>query len=288
MLAKAAAIKPPRADCRELTALRALYSLRRFLYRAVMTENDNADWFDPDIAAMSLGYGEKAGLQIYRNYTRSFEKRAIELFVVALNELPFDTVELERFSSLLVTEEPRFLPIITCAFADDLLVAAFKHALPNNVPGGKKDLFGGYGPLSSFAQRIKLAVAFNMVSSDLLLELDKVRNVRNKLSHSWDVSDFSVLLRDSKLTTIEPVEIYMAEREQFKDRIAQLDELGRLRLRLVWIVCRLAYEAHAYHRCKEANLNPSKALYGSPATAWLRSVARISLDASKRIIAASA
>jgi len=30
------------------------------------------DWFDPDIAATNLGYGEKAGLQTYRNYTRSF------------------------------------------------------------------------------------------------------------------------------------------------------------------------------------------------------------------------
>ncbi|QIO43082.1 hypothetical protein HA464_03180 [Rhizobium leguminosarum bv. trifolii] len=252
-----------------------------------MTENDNADWFDPDIAAMGLSYGEKAGLQIYRNYTRSFEKRAIELFVAALNELPFDTVELERFSSLLVTEEPRFLPIITCAFADDLLVVAFKHALPDFVPGGKKELFGGYGPLSSFSQRIKLAVAFNVVSPDLALELDKVRSVRNKLSHSWDVSDFNVLLKDGKLATIEPVESYMAEREQFKDRVAQLDELGRLRLRLVWIVCRLAYEAHAYHRCKEANLDPSKVLYGTPATIWLRSVAKISLDASNRIMKAT-
>jgi hypothetical protein len=70
--------------------------------------------------------------------------------------------------------------------------------------------------------------------------------------------------------------------------VAQLDELGRLRVRLVWIVCRLAYEAHAYHRCKEANLNPSKALYGSPTTSWLRSVAKISLDASKQIMKTNA
>lgn len=233
---------------------------------------------------MGLDYGEKAGLQIYRNYTRSFEKRAIELFVEALNELPFDTVELERFSSLLVTEEPRFLPIITCAFADDLLVVAFQHALPDNVPGGKKGLFGGYGPLSSFSQRIKLAVAFNVVSPDLALELDKVRNVRNKLAHSWEVSEFDALLKDSKLATIVPVESYLAEREQFKDRVAQLDELGTLRLRLVWLVCRLAYEARSYYRCKEANLNPSKALYGNPPPGWLRSVARVSLEASKRIM----
>jgi hypothetical protein len=45
-----------------------------------VTEPDE-DWFDPDIAAMKLGYGEKAGLQIYRNYTRSFEEHAIKKFV---------------------------------------------------------------------------------------------------------------------------------------------------------------------------------------------------------------
>nr|WP_306264663.1 hypothetical protein [Pararhizobium sp. IMCC3301] len=253
-----------------------------------MTEIDNANRFDPDIAAMDLGYHEKAGLQVYRNYTQSFDKRAIELFVATLNGLPFDTADLECFTSLLVTEEARFLPIITCAFADDLLLSAFKHALPDYVPGGKKNMFGGYGPLSSFSQRIKLAVAFNVVSSDLALDLDKIRIVRNKLSHSWDTSDFNVLLKDTKLATIEPIESYLAELEQFDDLIAQLDEVKKLRLRLVWIVSRLAYEAHAYHRCKEANLNPSKALYGDPAPDWLRSVAKISLDASKRIMDASA
>src|SRR5690606_25016369 len=143
----------------------------------------------------------------------------IEMFVESLNKLPFETAELERFSTLLESEDPRFIPIITCAFADDLLVVAFKSALPDNVPGGKKALFGGYGPLSSFSQRIKLAVAFDVLSPDLALEIEKVRDVRNKLSHSWDVSNFDALLRDSKLGTIAPVEAYMAERDELKDRM---------------------------------------------------------------------
>ncbi|MEP3275798.1 MAG: hypothetical protein ABJN26_14165 [Stappiaceae bacterium] len=169
-----------------------------------------------------------------------------------------------------------------------IVVVAFKHALPDYVPGGKKNLFGGYGPLSSFSQRIKLAVAFNVVSPDLALDLDKIRGVRNKLSHSWDTSDFNVLLNDSELANIEPVESYLAEREQFNGLIALLDDTGKLRLRLVWIMCRLAYEAHAYHRCKEANLNPAKVLYGSAVTVWLRSATKISFDASKRILDACA
>lgn len=59
---------------------------------ASMTEPDE-DWFDPDIATMKLGYGEKAGLQIYRNHTRSFEERAIEKFVEALDLEPLDLTD---------------------------------------------------------------------------------------------------------------------------------------------------------------------------------------------------
>ncbi|MER9704724.1 hypothetical protein NKJ10_10855 [Mesorhizobium sp. M0204] len=39
------------------------------------------EWVDPDILAMKLDDGEKSGLQIYRNYTRAFEKSAIDKFV---------------------------------------------------------------------------------------------------------------------------------------------------------------------------------------------------------------
>ncbi len=35
------------------------------------------DWFDADIASKDLDYGEKAGQQIYGNYTRSVETDAI-------------------------------------------------------------------------------------------------------------------------------------------------------------------------------------------------------------------
>src|SRR5262245_12927079 len=103
------------------------------------------NWFDADIDALQLGWGEKAGLQIYRNYTRSFEQHAIIKFREALNHEKLELDEFTEFTGLLVHEDLRFLPIILCAFADEVLEEAFKHAIPDNVPGGKTNLFGAYG-----------------------------------------------------------------------------------------------------------------------------------------------
>lgn len=72
------------------------------------------DWFDPDIGAMELGYGEKAGLQIYRNYTRSFETQALKKFVEALDLEPFEAEPLQKLVGLVTYEDVRFVPIIAC------------------------------------------------------------------------------------------------------------------------------------------------------------------------------
>ncbi len=64
------------------------------------TEHDEENWFDPDIAAMESGYGEKAGLQIFRNYTRAFETHAIKKFVEALDLEPLDLTDFRRLLNL--------------------------------------------------------------------------------------------------------------------------------------------------------------------------------------------
>src|SRR4051794_17545986 len=102
-----------------------------------MLTKDDQDWLDPDIAAMQLGYDEKAGLQIYRNYTRSFEAHAIKKFVEAIDQESIDLADLRRLMSLITYEEARFLPVIVFAFVDDLLKETFKAVLPDGIPGGK-------------------------------------------------------------------------------------------------------------------------------------------------------
>jgi len=248
-----------------------------------MTEQDQ-NWFDKDIAAMDLDYGEKAGLQIYRNYTRSFQEHAIKDFVATINREKIDLAELQRLITLIVNEDARFLPVIVCAFADDLLKAVFKEVLPSEVPGGKASMLGGYGPLSDFAKRIQLAYAFNVLSPDLMEELDRLRSARNAISHSWDLSNLKDFYEKGRLADMHRMEDLLPERKELAEEFAGgFKPLAAFRIRLVWICARLVFEQAAYNRAKKSNLEPVRALYGKPAPDWLVSVGREALKATREI-----
>lgn len=239
-------------------------------------------WFDNDIAAMKLDYGEKAGLQIYRNYKRSFEEHAAKRFVEALDLETLDLDDLKRLLSLLTKEDARFLPVILCAFADEALKTAFKEALPDGVPGGKSRLFEGYGPLSSLAHRIQMAYAFDVLSADLMIELDRVRTARNRISHSWKLDDLAKFFSENPLNDMFRIEELLSQREQLTKLFSSgVDPLVAFRIRLIWIAARLTYEVAAFHRAKSVRLRPTQVLYGKPTPKWLRDVARLALDATK-------
>lgn len=249
-----------------------------------MTRPDE-DWFDADIAAMELSYTEKAGLQLYRNYTRSFEEHAIQRFVEAIDREPLDLTDLQRLVDLILKEESRFLPVMVCAFADDLLKAAFKEALPNRIPGGGKGkMFSGYGPLSDLAKRIQLAYAFNIFSPDLMEELDHLRSARNAISHSWDIKSLDSFFTKGRLANMHRIEELLADQKELaKELSGGFKPLAAFRIRLVWIVGRLVYEAAAYNRAKEARLGPARALYGKPIPKWLVEISKICGAASLKI-----
>ena len=246
-------------------------------------------WFDADIAAMSLGYGEKAGLQIYRNYTTAFEAHARKLFVESLDREVLDTAQYERLATIIVEEEPRFLPVIVCSFADELLKATYKTVIPTGIPGGKAALFEGYGPLSSLSQRVKLAFAFDVLSADLMVELDRLRTTRNKISHSWDIVPIDHALSGGRLAEMINVAELLAEREELaKEFAVQFSPVARFRMTLVWLVGRLIYEAATYGRCKAAKLDPHSTLYGNNRPKWLGDISKVALSASRKIASSDA
>jgi len=247
-------------------------------------DHENADWFDADIAALDLGYGEKAGLQIYRNYTQSFEDHAIKKLVEVLDTERLDLDDYQELADRIVHEDGRYLPVIICAFADDLLKKVFKKALPEGIPGGKASMLSGYGPLSDLAKRIQLAYAFDVLSADLMNELDRVRSVRNRLSHSWNISDLRQFFEGGQLDNIYPVEELLAEREGLADLKGPFEPLTAFRIRMVWIVGRMVYEAAAYHRAKSVRLQPQKALYAKPGTKWLTAVGKIAMKSTSEIV----
>lgn len=241
---------------------------------------DDEAWIDPDLRVKDLGYGEKAGLQIYRNYTRAFEDHAVRRFRDSLSAEPIDLTRLSRVSTLLTTEDVRFAPVIACGYADEQLEEAFKAMLPDGVPGGRGAMFSGYGPLSDLSKRIRLAYAFDVLSPDLMLELDRVRAVRNRISHDWDMKTAADVLDSPSLAAMYPVEADL--RERMADT-PELDGVAGFRVRLVWLLGRLTYEVLAYHRAKQARLSPMRALYEDGGTEWLRQVSAVCMTAARSI-----
>jgi DNA-binding MltR family transcriptional regulator len=55
----------------------------------------------------------------------------------------------------------------------------------------ERELFEGYGPLSSFASRIAMAFAFGVVSKDIRDDMDTIRKIRNTFAHSKKILNFT-------------------------------------------------------------------------------------------------
>jgi len=64
--------------------------------------------FDDDIEAMSLNWGEKSGLQMYRNYTKAFDNSAEQRFAKEVDDEGFDGMRLTKVCAILAYEDARF------------------------------------------------------------------------------------------------------------------------------------------------------------------------------------
>ncbi len=117
-------------------------------------------FLDPDIAAMTLAEMEKNGPQVFRNYSKAFDAHRAKIFAESAQTderaLP-DGAEILR---LVASQEPRTLPVIVRAVADDPLKEMFRREIPDGVPGDRGELLSGFGPLSRLSQRVQMAYAF--------------------------------------------------------------------------------------------------------------------------------
>src|SRR5690242_1732216 len=114
------------------------------------------DKLDDDIAALAMSDGEKWGLQVYRNYTRAFDNHAEKAFAKLVDNTGINFTDVRHVASLVANEDIRFVPVIASAYAEDLFTGLFRKHVPEGVPGGKRSLFGPYGPLSDYAGKLKL------------------------------------------------------------------------------------------------------------------------------------
>ncbi len=221
-------------------------------------------YFDKDIENLELSEFEKNGLQVYRNYTKSLTEQRQKEFVAYINAKPFDPAPLEKMLQKILQEDARFLPVIACAFADDELKDLFAGAIRPGIPGGKTAMLGPYGPLSTFFNRIQLGYAFDLISADILEDLDLLRSARNRIAHEWDIRalcDFCDTKHIQKIIEFDMTPLLSAFGSSVS---AKTNPAVALRLRLIWLLSRLVGECRYYFQAKRLGLDPQQLLLKGP------------------------
>lgn len=241
--------------------------------------------FDADLAAMNLSEGEKWGLQVYRNYSRAFGDHRVKEFVDQASPFEADVNLYEQVCRLVVSEEPRIVPVIASSYADDRLAEMFKREVPDDVPGGRSAMLSGFGPLARLSQRLQMAFAFGWLSKDLLVELEHLRKLRNDLSHKWDVSLLERRLQELIEEKQKPIEEYLGDNVRLpQDFHTSLSPNERFRVRVVWLLGRVTYETRLWVPAMKAGIAPVQALFGPNPPVMLREIATISVNATQSIV----
>lgn len=239
---------------------------------------------DPDVAAMNLSEGEKWGLHVYRNYSRAFIERRVKMFVENASSFAAEVDLFEQVTTLVVSEEPRVVPVIASSYADDRLQEMFKREIPEGVPGGRSALLSGFGPLARLSQRLQMAFAFGWLSKDLLIEFDHLRKIRNDLSHKWDIALLEGRMNELIEEKQHPIEEQLGDGVRLPQNFHEtMSPVDRFRVRIIWMLGRLTYETRLWVPALNAGITPNDALYGPNQPVMLRAIAAISLNATKAI-----
>lgn len=77
----------------------------------------------------------------------------------------------------------------------------------NRIPNGLlKEMCSANGPLSNFSSKISICYAFGLIEKDVYDDLNKIRKLRNFLSHSSGVVDFNSKEISSRIENIKVCE----------------------------------------------------------------------------------
>lgn len=243
------------------------------------------EW-DDDIAELDMSDVEKNGLQVYRNYTKAFERDQAKKFAIAVNSECHDVSRFKKVCDAIASDDERLVPVIACAFADEVLDEMYKREVPNGIPGGRDSLFSGYGPFSSLSKRIQVAYAFGWVSEDILKDMDSLRKVRNKFSHIWDHESLSGYAEQAPISNITPIETMFKGHEErlLLAGVENLTPLGRFRIRTIWLLGRLYYESLLYPRALKRRLQPYVVLYGEHQPDLLSQIAGVCSEFTRKVL----
>lgn len=220
--------------------------------------------YDNDINELKLSDFEKNGLQVYRNYKTSFHRYEIKLFIEECDRGIYENLkDFEQVLSLIIKEDIKYLPIILCSFADECLEKLLKRIIPEGVPGGSKSILDGFGSVSSFSNRIQIAYIFDLLSKDILLELNSFRKIRNDFAHQWNLEESKKKLKTIINSRSIKIEELLIENGKISE---DLEEDEQWKCHLIFFVGRIYYESELYYNCMKKGLNPSTVLYSGEQT----------------------
>ena len=94
---------------------------------------------------MQLSDVERNGLQVFRNYSKAFDKRRIGDVIREIDLLNIDMGPFQHVNELILREDPRIVTVVVCAFLDDQLRDMYRRELPDGIPGGAGELLNGLG-----------------------------------------------------------------------------------------------------------------------------------------------
>lgn len=239
---------------------------------------------DSDIAAMKFNDGEKWGLQVYRNYSQALGEHRVSKFIEQASSFEAEVKLFEQVAALVLSEKARAVPVIAAAYVDERLEEMFKREIPDGVPGGRNALLSGFGPLARLSQRLQMAFAFGWLSKELVVEFDHIRKIRNDLSHQWDTSLLERKMNELIEKKQNPFEEQLGDGVHLPpDFHKPMQTMDRFRVRVIWMLGRLTYEARLWVPALKAGIAPHQALYGPNAPVMLRAIAAISVKATKTI-----
>ena len=111
--------------------------------------------------------------------------------------------DLEYFRSLLSESDRGCVILLAERISDELRNMHEEYIVSKTEQSKKKidELFSGFGPLSSFSNRIKLGHAYGLIPKDDYEDLERLRKIRNLSAHS--IEDFSLDTVDNKKLIFE-------------------------------------------------------------------------------------
>lgn len=135
----------------------------------------------------------------------------------------FDVSELKAFADeanvfmkQLMEESDRGAALVGVAYLDELLVRLFKaRMLTENA---SEELFGRFGPLSSFSSRIDVAYCLGWIGPETYRDLNLLRKIRNEFAHAHGpvtFADKTVKARCSELQIPKGLNFRVRPRDQF-------------------------------------------------------------------------